>query len=255
MFEILCAGCDYPHEKNFEIYRKDGYPHYLALFIKTPSILLIDGEKKHFPKGTFILFNKKSQHYYAADNVPYVDDWIQFDCPEDFLQDHKDYFNKPVVVNDFEAMESYFKLIIRTFFRGLSNCDMIDHLIFALFSEAFTWHIPDFNVPHFSQLNKLRHDIHLNPEKKWTIKEMASSINLSEAYLQEIYKKTFDISPITEVIQSRIMLAKNLLSTTLKSIQEIADDCGYNNVVHFSRQFKTEVGISPLSWRKNQYNI
>lgn len=53
MFEIFCAGCDYPHDKDFEIDRKNGYPHYLALFIKTPGILKIDGEKKTFSKRDF----------------------------------------------------------------------------------------------------------------------------------------------------------------------------------------------------------
>lgn len=254
MFEILCAGCDYPHEKDFEINRKNGYPHYLALFIKTPGILIVNGEKKSFPKGTFILFDKNSPHYYAADNTPYIDDWIQFECSENYLSEFKDCLNKPVVVNDFEAIESYFKLILRTFFRGISNNNIIDHLILALFSEAFTWHIPDYNVPHFEQLNRLRHNIHKNPHKNWTIREMADSINLSEAYLQELYKKTFGISCITEVIQSRVLLSKNLLTSTTKSIQQIADDCGYNNVVHFSRQFKAEVGVSPIAWRKKQSN-
>ena len=80
------------------------------------------------------------------------------------------------------------------------------------------------------------------------MKMMAEELHISPAYIQELYKKTFGISCMNDVIECRISCAKNLLTGSRLSIREIAEKCGYNSNIHFSRQFRANTGMSPSEW-------
>ena len=54
-----------------------------------------------------------------------------------------------------------------------------------------------------------------------------------------------------DIIQSRIGQAKRMLAQTNLTMEEIADRCGYNSPVHFSRQFRKCTGYAPSKWREN----
>ncbi|MDE6132852.1 MAG: AraC family transcriptional regulator [Oscillospiraceae bacterium] len=73
---------------------------------------------------------------------------------------------------------------------------------------------------------------------------------MSESYFQELYKNIFGVSCGADVITNRIETAKILLSNTSSSMEEIASMCGYNSIVHFSRQFKQMTGFAPNGYRK-----
>ena len=78
---------------------------------------------------------------------------------------------------------------------------------------------------------------------------LAKRAMVSTSYFQHIYKETFGISPINDVIQARIAMAENLLLFSNKKESEIAALCGYNNVEHFVRQFCKHRYISPSRFR------
>lgn len=48
----------------------------------------------------------------------------------------------------------------------------------------------------------------------------------------------------------RLTEVKRLLKETQLSVSEIAYSCGYNNISHFNRLFKAEIGISPKAFRE-----
>ncbi len=96
----------------------------------------------------------------------------------------------------------------------------------------------------------LRYEIQLHPYYQWTVSGMASKLHVSAGYLQNIYKKQFGVSCMQDVVDKRIDLAKTHLINTDFTSQKIASICGYQNVEHFCRQFKTVTGMSPLAFRK-----
>ena len=48
----------------------------------------------------------------------------------------------------------------------------------------------------------------------------------------------------------RLMYASRLVVISEKSTQEICENCGYNSVSHFLRDFKKKFGMSPMKMRK-----
>ena len=112
--------------------------------------------------------------------------------------------------------------------------------------SAASAYAPDYK----EMLPKLRSEIMANPQREWDIELMAKEIGISRSHLQRLYKQFFSVSCLDDVITARINKAKSLLRHTDLRIQEIAVQCGYQNVSHFMRQFKDKCGVTAMQYRK-----
>jgi len=92
--------------------------------------------------------------------------------------------------------------------------------------------------------------IQANYSEKIEIATLAKIAHLSISQLERRFKKLFKITPLKYIHQVRLHAATRLLSTTRNSIGNISIDCGFYDQSHFTRQFKTSHGISPLEYRK-----
>ena len=54
---------------------------------------------------------------------------------------------------------------------------------------------------------------------------------------------------MNEVINSRLEHAKFMLTSTDVPINQIAEMCGYKSDIHFMRQFKSRMGMTPTEFR------
>jgi YesN/AraC family two-component response regulator len=57
------------------------------------------------------------------------------------------------------------------------------------------------------------------------------------------------VPPLKYMITKRITLAKELLSTTDLSVEEVALKCGYSDVTYFIKVFKKAEGITPIEYK------
>lgn len=72
---------------------------------------------------------------------------------------------------------------------------------------------------------------------------------LSSCYFIRQFKNIRGITPHQYIQTVRIRSARQMLSTTSRSIEEIADICGFSNASHFIMVFKRMTGITPLQFR------
>ena len=103
---------------------------------------------------------------------------------------------------------------------------------------------------HQNELIALRTRIYNDPARRWTVPLLAQKAARSISYFQHIYRQTFGVSVMEDVTRARIEYAKYLLEGSRDTIAEIAHACGYENDVHFMRQFKTRTKKTPTQWRK-----
>ncbi len=104
---------------------------------------------------------------------------------------------------------------------------------------------------YHEQLQQLRREIYLNPQLDWSIAAILKRVGISRSHFQRIYKKQFAVTCLDDVIQAKMEKAQQLLIYTDMRIQEIAEQCGYNNENHFMRQFKDKFGITAAKFRKD----
>lgn len=101
------------------------------------------------------------------------------------------------------------------------------------------------------RLASLRDVVRQNPEK-WNVDSMAEAYGLTRSRFSVLYKKTFGASPDKEKREFLNQKARDLLSSTDKSVQKIAAECGYNECENFIRAFRNCNGMSPLQFRKTR---
>ena len=73
---------------------------------------------------------------------------------------------------------------------------------------------------------------------------------ISRSHFQRLYKQLFGVTAKDDMISARIKRAMQLLANTDMRIQEVAEQCGYNNESHFMRQFKDKCGMTAAQYRK-----
>lgn len=82
-----------------------------------------------------------------------------------------------------------------------------------------------------------------------TVTCVAAQINLSPAYFSRLFKKETGRSFVEYVTFIRLLRAIWLLRHTDKTIEQIAEELGFNTPNYFSAIFKKYVGLSPSEYR------
>jgi len=84
-----------------------------------------------------------------------------------------------------------------------------------------------------------------------TLHQLSKLYNISESYLCRMFQKHFQTTPIQYFTELRINKAKRLLVfDPIMKIYKIAEICGYEDSVYFSRIFKKHTGVKPGEYRK-----
>lgn len=80
---------------------------------------------------------------------------------------------------------------------------------------------------------------------------LAQLIPLSKSYFMYCFKRITGTSIVSYITQIRIKNACKMLLSTDKQVVRIAMECGFDNLSNFNRQFKKNVGCSPLKYRNS----
>ena len=103
-------------------------------------------------------------------------------------------------------------------------------------------------------VNQIKNYIRGNLDKKITLNEISRHAHYSISHCEMVFNKTTGLSITNYLIKKRIEKAKSLLVERNLSLIEVAETVGFNDYNHFSRIFKKETGISPLTYRKTYFS-
>ncbi|MBR6106810.1 MAG: helix-turn-helix transcriptional regulator [Oscillospiraceae bacterium] len=253
MFEILRMGCACKHDSSFVLDVPQGFEGYLMLFVRTPAFFQIGDTAVTVEPDTFILYDIGTPLRYGASGGDYINDWILFSCTKPLETVSPVRFNELIPVGEQINLPQYFRLIADCYYRE-AHSQTVGLLIRAMLAEIFSAPAPgsEADLPHYRELLDLRRRIYAQPGKSWSLKGMAQMLNLSMPYLHALYKKAFGVTCMADVIRSRMEQAQHYLRDPGMTIGETAFACGYSSTVHFSRQFKQQLGCSPQSWRRRE---
>jgi AraC-like DNA-binding protein len=91
--------------------------------------------------------------------------------------------------------------------------------------------------------------IHMAPERKWTVADLAKEAAVSRSLLDSRFRDVLGLSPMRYANEWRMRIAQDLLATTDVKVAAIARRVGYDSEEAFSRAFKRAHGLSPSAWR------
>ncbi|AIQ40598.1 helix-turn-helix domain-containing protein [Paenibacillus sp. FSL R7-0297] len=90
-------------------------------------------------------------------------------------------------------------------------------------------------------------DRHLN--RKITLEEVAEYTHLNSSYFSRLFKKETGMSFIHYVTHTKMEHAKELLDQSPQSVEQVAEQLGYENKSYFTKLFKLHTGLTPGEFR------
>jgi AraC-like DNA-binding protein/mannose-6-phosphate isomerase-like protein (cupin superfamily) len=85
-----------------------------------------------------------------------------------------------------------------------------------------------------------------------TLTTVAERFNFNANYLSNMIKEQTGKNFLELIQEQRMIHASSLLNKTKKSINEIANDIGYESISFFYRKFKDHFGVTPNQYRKKK---
>lgn len=82
------------------------------------------------------------------------------------------------------------------------------------------------------------------------VADAAAYVGVSRSYLYTLFLKTLGLSPQEYLISYRITRATQLLVISDLPVEGIAQSCGYEDPLVFSKAFKRRTGMTPTRYRK-----
>jgi len=64
-----------------------------------------------------------------------------------------------------------------------------------------------------------------------------------------VFKKTAGMNPADWLISARVDCARELLQSSLPSVDAIAGECGFGNAITLRQHFRRKLGISPATYK------
>lgn len=143
----------------------------------------------------------------------------------------------------------------RSFYMGdIKNAELV---LAALGDLIVSFMIVCRSNTEFSEpVEKIRSSIRRNYSRPgYALDEVMRSMPFHYDYLRKLFKKEVGVSPLEYMTALRMKSAETLLSamwTNEYSITEIAQMCGFEDALYFSRVFKKYYGCAPSNYSKKK---
>jgi AraC family transcriptional regulator len=89
-----------------------------------------------------------------------------------------------------------------------------------------------------------------HPDAALTLGQMAREAGLSPYYFLRTFERVTGLTPHQYVVRARLREAATRLVAESGKVIDVALDCGFGDVTHFNRAFRTEFGVSPCRFRR-----
>lgn len=124
-------------------------------------------------------------------------------------------------------------------------------LVLAPWRDGERSQVVNRSIPHGepSRLAMLTEWIRAHLGQPHSLASLAERAALSQRTLQRQFLEATGLSPIDWVIRERVALARELLETTDRPLQWIADQAGFGSLESFRRHFRVLAGCSPSGYR------
>lgn len=247
----------WPESGPFCIERPYGCAEYVFLHFWDSMQFLREGEPVSSEPHACILYSPGTPQYFFS-KTAIIHDWFHLSCtdgrffaecgiPENTLLYPKKHGFVTDIIRELE-MEFYGDSDHSFALQGAKLTELFVKLGREISPGAGEVSVNERTV---ALLQTLRRRLVLEYSDDWTVERMAAEIGLSPSYLHAAYRNYYQISPASDLISIRMERAKFYLTGTSLTVGDLAARLGYANTTHFIRQFKKQVGLSPLRYRKN----
>lgn len=106
----------------------------------------------------------------------------------------------------------------------------------------------EYQVVGNKELSRIKNYIDLNYCNELSLNDLVLKFGINKFILIRKFKKLYNLSPRSYIINLRINKAKEML-TSNNDLTNIAHECGFYDLSHFIKTFKHYTGLTPDSYR------
>ncbi len=136
---------------------------------------------------------------------------------------------------------------------------MLERVLELLYAQAIRMHAENLSgdTPNWlsaigdERIGRAISFIHANLQKSITVEDLATLVSLSPSRFAARFRELVGTSPKAYISDQRQVQAANRLTETARSIQAIADECGYQSMPSFTKAFVKRYGVTPSQWRRS----
>ena len=238
----------------------DGADGTLLLLAAAPMDLTLNGRTLTAASGDAVIIAEHTPFSFAPAEQTLFYDWVLFrqGGERSFYRSLQLPENKLLRFADTAFLSALLEQLCAEFYgANARRSDMLEYLLKVLLIRMAETGGPvaeqaaaERSDPHYADLVRLREKIYADPQEKWTVERLCAELNMSRSYFQLVYRETFGMTCIADVINCKMNLARELLTSTSYTVSHIAQLCGYDNEEHFMRQFKKHNGVTPTVYRR-----
>lgn len=266
MFQMISAGFQFTHRDGLTIDRPHGAGFHVLVLYRSRAEMRLDGRMVRIEPNTFVLFGPDTPHFYRELEKPLINDWVHFSISPDergletaaFLQSLGIPLETPIRAQDpLTISRRIMDLQAGVRDGGPHGAEILDAelrcLLLRLSAMCGAPTLPPRAGQYLQAFTELRNELYSQPNLHVPVETLARRVQLGKSRFQHLYREMFGISVVQDMILSRIAHARYLLENSQASVSAIAELCGYENDVHFMRQFRKAMGISPGAYRSRQH--
>ncbi len=248
--ELLSAT--YVNQK-FPIHSHDTYC--IGILEEGSQILSFSNNNFIVPSNSVILINPNEAHAnYAMDENGWK--YKMMYVNSDVLKYVSSFYGKSKYANirfeqyilqddfTFGLIKSFFNLYKRNPLRDLEQ--ELGRILTRLICDHAT-DIEEQEQMCQNSINDLKHLLNEKFATKINLDDISSTLGISKFKVIRAFKKSTGMTPFSYVIQKRVEMAKKLISQNMK-LSQVALESGFYDQSHFSKYFKSYVGVTPISY-------
>lgn len=250
--ELQVGYCGYmiKEKDNNLIYRPTGDENYLFLYFPAGMYMTLKRKEYLLDRHTCIFF--APQDFQKFRGVPaFINSFVHFTAPSEYMDKLRIPFSQPFCPACYETLNQLVLEIQRERLstddqsNALANLALQKLLLLSLrhFSAPVRGESEDWNMR--SRLEQLRAEMLTDCAHPWPAQELAARAAMSRSTFYNYYKKFFHTSPKAELLEARMEKAKLLLTNKAITVYEAAQECGFENLAHFTRYYKKYYGRPP----------
>lgn len=134
-------------------------------------------------------------------------------------------------------------------FTGLKNIYSYNKWLKELVDRAYSVISEKENSVISATIIEIKNYITNNIEKDLTLVDIAKKYFYSSQYLSKIFKEETGKNLVDFISEQRLNKAKDLITITDETIEQISKRTGFNSTTYFIRQFKKRYGVTPGNYR------
>ena len=252
MLRIVMGGTKTDHKNGYT--SATAYcPHYLLLCFHTPFFCVLNGKRVEGAPGDCLLHRPGSPaiHGPLSEDTSFINDWCYFTADETEIDDLELPFDTPVPMGRADIFSSPLGDILKEkaghdLYSERLIADTLYRMLVTIKRATKEKNREDPSL--YLQFSRARTRFLYRCGEKWTLERMAEPLGYSVSRFCALYTEFFGKSPMSDLLEMRLEMAKQLLELGVHKIEDVAQMCGFSSIHYFSNFFKKHTGRAPSAY-------